>query len=103
MLALKDKCLHPTTNTPYVKTAMGGKENSPEGIAVSFNSPALASLVQVSLVPASPVPNFLIEPFLVDPPFAEPLLPLLTVQVIFPEHDLSWLTVYTLRDRKVNA
>jgi hypothetical protein len=39
MLALKDKCLHPTTNTPYVKMAMGGKENSPEGIAVSFNSP----------------------------------------------------------------
>ncbi len=36
MLALKDKCLHPTTNTPYVKMAMGGKENSPEGIAVSF-------------------------------------------------------------------
>ncbi|RDW60260.1 hypothetical protein BP5796_11866 [Coleophoma crateriformis] len=33
MLALKDKCLHPTTNTPYVKMAMGGKENSPEGIA----------------------------------------------------------------------
>ncbi|PVH89670.1 stress responsive A/B barrel domain-containing protein [Cadophora sp. DSE1049] len=33
MLALKDNCLHPTTNTPYVKMAIGGKENSPEGIA----------------------------------------------------------------------
>ncbi|KAH7317313.1 stress responsive A/B barrel domain-containing protein [Rhexocercosporidium sp. MPI-PUGE-AT-0058] len=32
MLALKDKCVHPTTNTPYVKMAIGGKDNSPEGI-----------------------------------------------------------------------
>ena len=43
MLALKDKCLHPTTSTPYVKMAIGGTENSPEGIAVSFNSPAFQS------------------------------------------------------------
>lgn len=30
MLALKDKCVHPETKKPYIKTAMGGKENSPE-------------------------------------------------------------------------
>ncbi|SLM36705.1 Stress responsive alpha-beta barrel [Lasallia pustulata] len=30
-LALKSNCLHPTTNEPYVKTAVGGKDNSPEG------------------------------------------------------------------------
>lgn len=44
MLALKDKCLHPTTNTPYLKMAVGGKENSPEGIAVSFCSSRFNSL-----------------------------------------------------------
>jgi hypothetical protein len=36
MLALKDKCLHPTTKKPYVRMAVGGKENSPEGLAVSL-------------------------------------------------------------------
>ncbi|KAL2057026.1 hypothetical protein ABVK25_002765 [Lepraria finkii] len=32
MLALKDQCMHPTTNKPYIKTSVGGKDNSPEGI-----------------------------------------------------------------------
>ncbi|KAK3937142.1 stress responsive A/B barrel domain protein [Diplogelasinospora grovesii] len=32
MLALKDNCLHPQTNKPYVKMAMGGIDNSPEGM-----------------------------------------------------------------------
>ncbi|KUJ15011.1 uncharacterized protein LY89DRAFT_686591 [Mollisia scopiformis] len=32
MLALKQKCLHPTTKKPYVKMGMGGKQNSPEGL-----------------------------------------------------------------------
>ncbi|KAJ2975102.1 hypothetical protein NUW58_g8449 [Xylaria curta] len=32
MLALGEKCLHPTTNAPYVKTLGGGKDNSPEGL-----------------------------------------------------------------------
>ncbi|KAN0089223.1 stress responsive A/B barrel domain protein [Hyaloscypha variabilis] len=32
MLALKDQCLHPTSKTPYVKSGIGGKENSPEVI-----------------------------------------------------------------------
>lgn len=36
MLALKDQCLHPTTKTPYVKSGIGGKQNSPEGITVSL-------------------------------------------------------------------
>ncbi|KAI5776585.1 hypothetical protein EDC01DRAFT_636683 [Geopyxis carbonaria] len=30
MLSLKTACLHPTLNTPYIKSAIGGKDNSPE-------------------------------------------------------------------------
>ena len=36
MLALKDQCMHPTTNKPYLKTSVGGKDNSPEGIQVGI-------------------------------------------------------------------
>ncbi|KAH8167166.1 hypothetical protein CIB48_g1058 [Xylaria polymorpha] len=36
MLALGEKCLHPTTNTPYVKTLGGGKDNSIEGLQNGF-------------------------------------------------------------------
>lgn len=32
MLALGEKCLHPTTKAQYVKTLGGGKDNSPEGL-----------------------------------------------------------------------
>ncbi|KAE8154547.1 hypothetical protein BDV25DRAFT_147472 [Aspergillus avenaceus] len=32
MLGLKDNCLHPTSQKPYIKTSSGGKDNSPEGI-----------------------------------------------------------------------
>ncbi|KAL8702961.1 MAG: hypothetical protein Q9201_003865 [Fulgogasparrea decipioides] len=32
MLSLKDECLHPTTNKPYIKSCVGGKDNSPEGL-----------------------------------------------------------------------
>ncbi|CAG8051738.1 unnamed protein product [Penicillium nalgiovense] len=35
MLALKDSCLHPTSQQPYIKSASGGKDNSPESIQVS--------------------------------------------------------------------
>ncbi|OQE32884.1 hypothetical protein PENFLA_c001G04121 [Penicillium flavigenum] len=35
MLALKDSCLHPTSQQPYIKSASGGKDNSPEGIQAS--------------------------------------------------------------------
>lgn len=35
MLALKDTCVHPQTNKPYMKSYGGGKNNSPEGAAVS--------------------------------------------------------------------
>ncbi|KAK0726248.1 stress responsive A/B barrel domain-containing protein [Apiosordaria backusii] len=31
-LALKDSCLHPTNNAPYIKSIKGGKDNSPEGL-----------------------------------------------------------------------
>lgn len=30
MLALKDDCMHPTTNKPYIKSSIGGRNNSPE-------------------------------------------------------------------------
>ncbi|KAJ5952627.1 Dimeric alpha-beta barrel [Penicillium vulpinum] len=32
MIALKDNCVHPTSQSPYIKSASGGKDNSPEGI-----------------------------------------------------------------------
>jgi hypothetical protein len=31
MLALREKCIHPTTKKTYVKSSVGGKDNSPEG------------------------------------------------------------------------
>ncbi|KAL7913867.1 hypothetical protein GGI35DRAFT_438815 [Trichoderma velutinum] len=46
LLALKDKCLHATTKTPYIKSITGGTNNSPEGhnnglthgFSIEFNS-----------------------------------------------------------------
>jgi len=35
MLALKESCIHPTTNAPYIKTSSGGTDNSIEGLQVS--------------------------------------------------------------------
>lgn len=32
--ALKDTCIHPTTNLPYIKSFKAGKDNSKEGIQV---------------------------------------------------------------------
>jgi hypothetical protein len=34
MLALGEKCIHPTSQKPYIKSFTGGKNNSPEGHAV---------------------------------------------------------------------
>ena len=31
MLSLKDRCISATTNKPYVKSIVGGLDNSPEG------------------------------------------------------------------------
>ncbi|KAF1851729.1 dabb-domain-containing protein [Cucurbitaria berberidis CBS 394.84] len=36
MLALHEKCLHPTSRQPYIKSFSGGKNNSPEGHAGAF-------------------------------------------------------------------
>jgi hypothetical protein len=44
MLALGEKCIHPTSQKPYIKSFSGGKNNSPEGHAVqkkSTSSPRL--------------------------------------------------------------
>lgn len=35
MLGLGEQCLHPSTGKPYIKSASGGKDNSPEGAQVS--------------------------------------------------------------------
>jgi len=32
-LALKDECKHPDTAEPYILSLVGGKDNSPEGLA----------------------------------------------------------------------
>ena len=32
MVALKDECLHPASQTPYIKSMSGGKDNSPENL-----------------------------------------------------------------------
>ncbi|KAK2752801.1 hypothetical protein FQN55_005933 [Onygenales sp. PD_40] len=32
MLALKDSCIHPTHQKPYIKTSIGGRDNSIEGL-----------------------------------------------------------------------
>ncbi|KAI1353595.1 stress responsive A/B barrel domain-containing protein [Xylaria sp. FL0043] len=32
MLSLKNACVHPTTQKPYIKSFTGGKDNSPEGL-----------------------------------------------------------------------
>jgi hypothetical protein len=35
MLGLKDNCLHPSSQKPYIKSSSGGIDNSIEGIQVS--------------------------------------------------------------------
>ncbi|EHA56141.1 hypothetical protein MCOR02_005959 [Pyricularia oryzae] len=32
MVALKDNCLHPASQMPYIKSMSGGKDNSPENL-----------------------------------------------------------------------
>lgn len=44
MLALKDSCVHPTSQKPYIKSASGGTDNSPEGIQVYSIFPKMISL-----------------------------------------------------------
>lgn len=35
MMTLSEKCIHPTSQKPYIKSFSGGKNNSPEGYAVN--------------------------------------------------------------------
>ncbi|EMC95220.1 hypothetical protein BAUCODRAFT_72787 [Baudoinia panamericana UAMH 10762] len=37
MLALSEKCIHPTTNQRYVTGHGGGRDNSPEGLQGGFS------------------------------------------------------------------
>ncbi|SPO02418.1 uncharacterized protein DNG_05091 [Cephalotrichum gorgonifer] len=32
MLSLKEKCIHPVRQTPYIRSMTGGRDNSPEGL-----------------------------------------------------------------------
>ncbi|KAL2004801.1 hypothetical protein VTN00DRAFT_3074 [Thermoascus crustaceus] len=32
-LSLKDQCLHPESKKPYLRSLVGGRDNSPEGLA----------------------------------------------------------------------
>lgn len=41
MLSLKDRCFHPSTGKPYIQSASGGKDNSPEGAQVRLRFSAL--------------------------------------------------------------
>jgi hypothetical protein len=45
MLALKDTCMHPQSQKPYIKSYGGGKNNSPEGAAVRIH-------LHVSMLPS---------------------------------------------------
>ncbi|KAL8792129.1 MAG: hypothetical protein Q9195_005304 [Heterodermia aff. obscurata] len=36
VLNLKEKAIHPTTKQPYIKSASGGRDNSPEGLQNGF-------------------------------------------------------------------
>lgn len=38
MLALKNHCLHPTAQKPYIKSSSGGADNSPEGSQVRLTT-----------------------------------------------------------------
>ena len=44
MLALREKCIHPITQKPYVKSSMGGRDNSPEGHQVGETVPLLSTM-----------------------------------------------------------
>lgn len=44
MLELKDKCIHPTSQKPYIKAFSGGKNNSPEGQAVCLSLETIPDL-----------------------------------------------------------
>jgi len=37
MLALRENCIHPTTNKPYILDSSGGRDNSPEGHQGGFS------------------------------------------------------------------
>ncbi|KAI6572581.1 hypothetical protein MCOR04_007600 [Pyricularia oryzae] len=39
MVALKDNCLHPASQMPYIKSMSGGKDNSPENLQICFFGP----------------------------------------------------------------
>ena len=48
-LALKDSCMSPNSQHPYIRSITGGKDHSPEGLQVSAESSCLASAVEVWL------------------------------------------------------
>jgi len=41
MVSLKETCMHPQSNKPYITSLSGGKDNSPEGLQVGVPYPSL--------------------------------------------------------------
>lgn len=37
MLGLRDKCVHPTTKAPYIRTSSGGRNNSIEDVKAGYS------------------------------------------------------------------
>ncbi|KAJ5620261.1 hypothetical protein N7510_004245 [Penicillium lagena] len=45
MLGLKDNCIHPSSQKPYIKSSSGGRDNSIEG--AQYENPLAALLISV--------------------------------------------------------
>lgn len=56
---LKDECIHPTSNLPYVRSFKAGKDNSKEGLQVYPNHPFY--LLPFSCLLHVCVPNILLQ------------------------------------------
>jgi hypothetical protein len=57
MLSLKDNCLAPNSNYPYVKRIQGGKDNSPEGLQVGARASVCFALLTLADIELSPNPR----------------------------------------------
>lgn len=59
MLGLGQNCLHPQTQKPYIKSAIGGKNNSPEGHSVSKAFSAFAFLKALNVLQGDSTHGFI--------------------------------------------
>ncbi|KAI9773723.1 MAG: hypothetical protein M1839_002021 [Geoglossum umbratile] len=61
MLALKDQCIHPTTNKPYLKSSIGGRDNSPEELQVSIYGLSVGSNTDLAMSQRGMTHAFIVE------------------------------------------